>query len=80
MQLTVLSSRLLGDLEVDYEGDFWADSEEQTFGPHDTEENREHYPHGFVWDCCNELGDSEGCEKGWHHALNKQRGRYESTL
>jgi hypothetical protein len=53
-------------MEPDYDGDFWADTEEKTHGPIDTEENRKEFPEGFIWQCCEKTGDKEGCEIGKH--------------
>lgn len=60
--------RRIGELEVDHEGDFWADHDEDCHGTIDTAEMRVEYPEGFIWDCCDELGDSEGCTVGKHEA------------
>ncbi|RTE68946.1 hypothetical protein BHE90_016676 [Fusarium euwallaceae] len=57
-----------GELEVDWDGDFWADHDENCHGPIDTEENREDYPEGFFWTCCDKPGDTLGCRKGKHQA------------
>jgi hypothetical protein len=56
----------LGELEVDWEGDFWADHDERCHGIIDSEESRKEHPEGFIWDCCDEEGDEEGCEVGEH--------------
>ncbi|KEQ97235.1 hypothetical protein AUEXF2481DRAFT_27499 [Aureobasidium subglaciale EXF-2481] len=56
-----------GELEVDWDGDFWADHDEEIHGTIDLDLADE-YPQGFMWECCNELGDSEGCETGPHIA------------
>lgn len=53
-------------MEVDWQSDTWADAEEETWGPHDTEENRENYPDGFVWTCCELSGSEQGCKVGPH--------------
>jgi len=53
-----------GDLEVDWEGDHWADHDEDCHGPIDTNSNRREYAEGFIWSCCGKLGGSCGCEKG----------------
>ncbi|RBR23563.1 uncharacterized protein FIESC28_03745 [Fusarium coffeatum] len=57
-----------GELEVDDEGDFWADHDENCHGEIDTDDMREECPDGFIWDCCNELGGSKGCTAGKHMA------------
>ncbi len=59
---------LTGDLEPDYDSDFWADHDEQCHGIIDSEFCRSEYPEGFVWDCCNKPGDDdEGCTQGRHN-------------
>ena len=51
-----------GFLEVDWDGDFWADHDEDCHGPIDTKTNRKDYPEGFVWNCCGKIGTfAEGC-------------------
>ena len=47
-------------------------------GPIDTPENRAEFPKGFAWDCCDEPGDEEGCEKGFHveRDWTRKRVRY----
>lgn len=62
-----------GELEVDDEGDFWADHDEDCHGLIDTEEMREQFPEGFFWDCCNEVGTAPGCTKGHHYAVEGKR-------
>ena len=59
---------MIGELEVDEEGDFWADHDENCHGEIDTDDTREQCPDGFIWDCCNELGGSKGCTAGKHMA------------
>jgi len=57
----------------DDDEDFWADHDEDCHGPIDTEENREQYPQGFSWDCCDEVGTAPGCTKGHHYAIEGKR-------
>ncbi|KAH6617648.1 hypothetical protein F5144DRAFT_587025 [Chaetomium tenue] len=57
-----------GELEPDYDGDFWADHDERCHGVIDTDSMREDFPDGFVWDCCNRLGSEPGCQKGYHES------------
>ncbi|KAK2774821.1 hypothetical protein CKAH01_13027 [Colletotrichum kahawae] len=59
---------IAGNLEPDYDGDFWADHDEDCHGIIDTDEMREEYPEGFTWDCCDQAGDAEGCHRGFHRA------------
>ncbi|KAG0702468.1 hypothetical protein DFH29DRAFT_851502 [Suillus ampliporus] len=53
-----------GELDVDEE--YFPDWDEECHGPMDTKKNRADYPDGFIWDCCDENGRSEGCETGQH--------------
>ncbi|KAH7371398.1 hypothetical protein BKA66DRAFT_469725 [Pyrenochaeta sp. MPI-SDFR-AT-0127] len=55
-----------GELEADSDGDFWADHDENVHGTIDSDFCREEYPEGFVWDCCDKLGNEEGCQVGPH--------------
>ncbi|KAI0602638.1 hypothetical protein F4775DRAFT_534852, partial [Biscogniauxia sp. FL1348] len=65
-----------GYLGIDYDHDTWADWDEPCHGLMDTQENREEYPEGFVWDCCEKRGTSRGCKRGPHESANASRGRY----
>jgi hypothetical protein len=62
----VRSDFYAGELEVDEEGDFWADHDERCHGTIDSAWARKEYPEGFMWDCCDRLGNEEGCESGPH--------------
>ena len=69
---------IAGDLDPDYENDFWADHDENCHGTIDTEANREEYPEGFVWSCCDRQGDEPGgCLRGKHEALETKKVRRE---
>lgn len=51
-----------GELEPDFEGDAWADWDEDCHGPIDSNTNRKEYPDGFKWSCCDQVGTyAEGC-------------------
>eukprot|EP00282_Hemiselmis_andersenii_P012079 CAMPEP_0114117398 /NCGR_PEP_ID=MMETSP0043_2-20121206/5012_1 /TAXON_ID=464988 /ORGANISM="Hemiselmis andersenii, Strain CCMP644" /LENGTH=184 /DNA_ID=CAMNT_0001209787 /DNA_START=31 /DNA_END=586 /DNA_ORIENTATION=+ len=50
-----------GTLEVDEDGLFWADWDEDVAGDIDTKSNRREYPEGFKWTCCGGDGSAEGC-------------------
>ncbi|KAK7738312.1 hypothetical protein SLS53_006119 [Cytospora paraplurivora] len=39
----------------------------------DSDESREEWPEGFVWDCCDKFGTDWGCTKGHHCAVEGQR-------
>ncbi|KAK6063997.1 hypothetical protein SCUP234_12603 [Seiridium cupressi] len=42
----------------------------------DCEENREEYPDGFKWSCCDKNGTHPGCTRGQHRDMGVTRGRY----
>lgn len=67
-------------MEPDYDGDFWADHDENCHGTIDTKEMREEYPDGFEWTCCHKLGSEPGCKSGRHQSNpeKSKRGKYES--
>ena len=65
----------IGNLDVDDSNDFWADHDEDCHGIIDTDEMREEFPDGFMWDCCEELGGTEGCTVGRHHAADEKLHR-----
>ncbi|OAG03085.1 uncharacterized protein CC84DRAFT_1219992 [Paraphaeosphaeria sporulosa] len=65
-----------GELEVDWEGDIWADHDERCHGTINTEAMRKEYPEGFLWSCCDRFGDKTGCRKGPHRPQEAKRRRY----
>ncbi|KAK5993806.1 hypothetical protein PT974_07243 [Cladobotryum mycophilum] len=69
-----------GELEVDYDGDAWADHDERCHGTIDTDEMREEHPDGFVWSCCDKSGEEKGCKFGRHQAdpAKSKKESYES--
>ena len=73
------TDRIAGELEPDFDGDFWADHDENCHGPIDTDEMREENPDGFVWSCCNEIGSAKGCMLGRHASDPHKAARYESN-
>ncbi|KAJ4164280.1 hypothetical protein LMH87_005958 [Akanthomyces muscarius] len=40
-----------GSMNADYDDETWADTDEKTWGPIETEENMEEWPDAFIWDC-----------------------------
>jgi hypothetical protein len=58
---------------VDWDGDFWADHDEDCHGTIDDEASRIEYPEGFKWDCCEELGDQKGCKRSRHRPDRSKR-------
>jgi len=57
-----------GELEIDYEHDTWDDWDEPCHGIMNTDENREGYPEGFIWSCCERRGGEDACRIGKHVA------------
>lgn len=61
-------------LEPDWDSDIWADNDEDCHGPVDTPENQHDHPEGFIWTCCDKLGDEPGCRIGFHKSAKDRRG------
>lgn len=57
-----------GYLEVNYEDECWDDHDENIHGRIDSDELRREHPYNYIWDCCNQKGDAEGCKSGRHEA------------
>ena len=57
-----------GDLEPDYDSDFWADHDERCHGIIDSDFCRKEYPDGFLWTCCDEIGTHPGCKFSRHQS------------
>ncbi|KAI9764122.1 MAG: hypothetical protein M1840_008682 [Geoglossum simile] len=53
---------------VDFDSDFWADHDVNCHGPYEAFEDDSDYAEGFVWECCDELGDNKGCKTTKHRA------------
>ncbi|RMZ68880.1 hypothetical protein GMOD_00002765 [Pyrenophora seminiperda CCB06] len=64
-----------GELEVDWEGGFWADHEENIHGEIDNQDMREVYPEGFMYTCCDELGSADGCKTSRHRPNRAKRAK-----
>lgn len=60
-----------GTLEVDAEGDFWADEDEDVHGRIGTMKRRCEYPEGFYWTCCGNSGTSRGCVISRHRDVGR---------
>ena len=78
---------------MDYNGDFWADHDEDCHGEVDTDQMRKESPHGFIWTCCNihggggvELGKKEpeenveGCNRGPYLSRTELGGKRQLRL
>ncbi|KAH0543880.1 hypothetical protein GP486_008544 [Trichoglossum hirsutum] len=61
-----VTSNERGVKAVDLDSDFWADHDVDCHGPFDAFEDDPGYAEGFVWDCCEEPGDNEGCKATKH--------------
>ncbi len=57
-------------MNADYDDETWADTDEKTWGPIETEENMEEWPDAFIWDCCEQRGSAAGCEVGPHKSIS----------
>jgi hypothetical protein len=53
-------------------GLFWDDHDEKTFGSAEFLEDHEDYQEGFLWSCCEQRGDAEGCKAREHDVWVKR--------
>ncbi|KAI1306635.1 hypothetical protein F5Y03DRAFT_136117 [Xylaria venustula] len=58
-----------GYMEKNPESSDWDDWPEYDS---ESEENKEDYPEGYLWDCCEQPGDSVGCTRASHEGLYKK--------
>lgn len=63
------------EAEIIDDSDVWWDWDEGQ-GPMDTEENRDEYPEGFLYPCCEADGNSDPCKPRYHEAAPKKRPRH----
>lgn len=66
-----LTRRILietGELDPDYDSDFWAFYDERFHGVIDSDFCRKEYPEGFLWTCCDEIGTHPGCKFSRHQS------------
>lgn len=61
---------------LDSDSSVWYDHDEKTWGDPDTDFNREEYPEGFLWDCCEKRGDAKGCTSARHEVVSGKRRKY----
>ncbi len=54
--------------DVNYESDFWADHDVDCHGPYEAFEDDPDFAEGFIWTCCERLGDDDGCKSTKHKA------------
>ena len=59
-------SCLAGTMELDSQADVWSDWDEHVCGRMDNQDNRQAYPDGFRWTCCNRSGSRRGCQRTSH--------------
>lgn len=57
-----------GRKELDYDGDFWADHDDDCHGNPEDFIDAEDYAEGFIYSCCQKLGDAPGCQATTHKA------------
>ena len=80
LSLVALKNRIIdgmiGYREVDDESSTWYDWDEDCHGRMDDQEDE--YPEGFIWTCCEQSGDCDGCQTGPHaeESLSSKRARY----
>lgn len=55
--------------------DFFADHDEDCHGIIDTDEMREEYPDGFIYECCDRNGEEEPCIKDWHEPTDPEAAK-----
>lgn len=60
----LLTHRLFrsGNFEADEDGDCWGDTVDNMDQPLDYEYMVKEYPELFKWDCCDALGNEDGCK------------------
>jgi hypothetical protein len=63
---------LIGRKEVDNASDFWDDHDEDCHGDMESFADDESYAEGFVWTCCGEYGEAEGCHSTAHKPSTKR--------
>ena len=56
----------VGELEVDWDAQEWADWDERVHGFIDTPEHKKKYPDGFTWSCCEQSADADTCYEKEH--------------
>lgn len=58
------SGRLPGHIQADE--DAFADWDEACQGPIDSDESRNTYPENYIWTCCEQTSNSDGCTQSKH--------------
>lgn len=56
-------------MEIDWDGDFWADHDEDCHGR--IEDQKDEFPEGFNWSCCGSSGEEPGCAVGHHKSSSR---------
>jgi hypothetical protein len=60
------NSEILGRKDADYDSSFWDDHDENCHGRFEDLVDESEFQEGFIWDCCDKLGDHEGCKSTKH--------------
>ena len=61
-----------GNLDPDEDGDCWGDTVDNMDQPLDYEYMEKEYTDLFKWDCCNALGNKNGCKNSPHRETRKK--------
>lgn len=69
MQEMLTYSRSAGVKKVDFESDMWADHDERCHGRLEDFKDDPEFSEGFIWSCCDQDGDAEGCRVTRHKPL-----------
>ncbi|GAW22289.1 hypothetical protein ANO14919_118250 [Xylariales sp. No.14919] len=62
-----------GYMEVGDDSSIWEEWEDWRDGNPESAENKEQYPEGYKWSCCEEPIESTGCTRGSHKTLHKKQ-------
>lgn len=56
----------------DCDTEFWADHDEDSLGIREDLADEPDYSRGFIWSCCNQRGDADGCREREHDVWIKR--------
>ena len=62
------ANQCVGQKEVNYDAEFWADHDEDCHGSCESFEDEFEAQEGFTWSCCETTGDNAGCKITKHKA------------
>jgi hypothetical protein len=54
--------------EAEFDGEVWYNHDVRCHGPYEDMADEDEYAEGFLWLCCEKLGDDEGCKFTKHKA------------